>query len=311
MKFDLDAYRHIDVQPVTGSIGAEIAGIDAREDLDGAIAAELRRALGQFHVLFLRDQQLDETGVLRLARYFGQVGSTPLANRRDDQPLVGRLSREADVPADVRNFGDRWHMDRAGDQWPPKGFLLYCEEAPDYGGDTSFASLAAAYDALPAKTQAWCATLTGVHSMSGVFGLDPRSANALSMLGNTIREAPFSDPAQLALVRQEAEHPLVCRHPDNGRPYLFVSGNYFLRIKDMPEADSDALIEELNRHVIRPDFTCRFRWRRGSVAVLENRSTLHFAANDYAGFARRMLRVELSGDWQPERAIINEQWENA
>lgn len=311
MKFDLESYRHIDVRPVTGSIGAEIAGLDARDDLDDAVTAELHRALGQFHVLFLRDQRLDEAGVLRFARFFGQPGSSRLAERRNDEPLVNRLSREADVPADVRNFGDRWHMDSAGNTKPPKGFMLYCEEAPDYGGDTSFASLSAAYDALPAEVQAWCATLTGVHSMSGVFGLDPRSANAPSMLGNTIREAPFTDPAKLAHVCQEAEHPLVCRHPDNGRPYLFVTGNYFLRVKDMPEADSDRLIEELNRHVVRPDFTCRFRWRQGSIMVVENRCTLHFAANDYAGFARRMLRVELAGDWQPERAIVNEQRENA
>lgn len=302
MKYDLSSYRHIRVNPVTGTIGAEISDIDAARDLDDATAAELHRALGQFHVLFFRDQRLDEAGALRFARYFGRPGSAPLGDRRTDQPLVGRLSREADVPAGVRNFGDRWHMDRAGDECPPKGFLLYCQEAPEYGGDTLFASLSAAYDALPREVQDYCAGLTGVHSMSGVFGLDGRSDKVRRMLSNEIREAPFSDPEQLAFVCQEAEHPLVCRHPDNGRPYLFVTGNYFLRIKELPEAESDRLIDELNRHVVRPDFTCRFRWRRGSIAVLENRCTQHYAVNDYAGFARRMLRVELSGDWQPERA---------
>jgi len=202
-------------------------------------------------------------------------------------------------------------MDRAGDVCPPKGFALYCQEAPEYGGDTLFASLSAAYDALAPDVQEWCAGLTGVHSMSGVFGLDDRSGKVPSMLGNEVREAPFSDPKQLAYVRQEAEHPLVCRHPDNGRPYLFVTGNYFLRIKELPQAQSDRLIAELNRHVIRPDFTCRLRWRKGTVAVLENRCTQHYAVNDYAGFARRMLRVELAGNWRPERAIVAEHRERA
>jgi taurine dioxygenase len=311
VKLDLGGYRHIAVEPVAGALGAEISGVNAAAALDPAVAEELARALAQFHVLFLRDQQLDEAGVLRFARCFGTPGTAPLAGRSGDQPLVGHLSREADAPAAMRNFGDRWHMDRAGDRCPPKGFMLYCEEAPAYGGDTLFASLSAAYDALSPEARAFCAGLTGVHSMSGVFGLDERTDRPEPMLGGDRREAPFNDPAQLAYIRQEAEHPLVCRHPDTGRPYLFVTGNYFLRIKELPRADSDRLIDELNRHVVRPDFTCRFRWRRGSVAVLDNRCTLHYAANDYTGFARRMLRVELAGDWRPQRALPEQRRETA
>jgi taurine dioxygenase len=299
MKFDLDSYRRIGLAPVTGAIGAEVTAIDAGCALNDAVAEELRRALAQFHVLFFRDQKLDDAAILRLARIFAPHSVAPLADR-GEQPLIGRLAREADVPADERNFGDRWHMDRAGDAAPPLGFLLYCEEAPDYGGDTLFASLSAAYDALSPAVQERLATLTGVHSMSRIFGLDERTARTRSLIGDDIRPAPFKDQAQLDYVCQEAEHPLVCRHPANGRPYLFVTGNYFLRVKGLPQAESDALVDELNRHVTRPDFTCRFRWQKDSVAVLDNRCALHFAVNDYFGFARRMRRVELGSDWVPQ-----------
>jgi taurine dioxygenase len=298
MKFDLDSYRHIRLAPVTGALGAEV-DIDAAGVLGDAVAEELRRALAQFHVLFFRDQKLDDDAILRLTRVFAPPSVGPLTDR-GEQPLIGRLAREADVPAEERNFGDRWHMDRAGDIAPPLGFLLYCEEAPDYGGDTLFASLSAAYDALAPEVQQRLSTLTGVHSMSRIFGLDERTARTRSLIGDDIRPAPFKDQAQLDYVRQEAEHPLVCRHPANGRPYLFVTGNYFLRVKGLAEAESDALVDELNRHVTRPDFTCRFRWQKDSVAVLDNRCTLHFAVNDYTGFARRMRRVELGSDWVPQ-----------
>lgn len=302
MKRDLSGYRHFAIAPLTGAIGAEIGGIDAAQAQDEAVAAELRRALDEFHVLFFRDQHLDEGGIVRFAGIFGSVGNEPLANRLDGAPPVGRLVREADAPADMRNFGDRWHMDRAGDDCPSRGFVLYNEEAPDYGGDTMFASLSAAYDALSPELQARFAGLTGVHSMSGVFGLDEHSRRIKRVLGPKYRDPPTANAEQLALIRHEAEHPLVCRHPVTGRPFLFVSGYYFLRIRELPEAESDQLVEELNRHASRPDFTCRFRWRPGSIAVLDNRCTMHYAVNDYAGFARRMMRVELRGDWRPERA---------
>jgi taurine dioxygenase len=300
MKFDLSPYRHVRIAPVTGALGAKVVDIDAGAALGDAAADELRRALAQFHVLFFRDQHLDDDGLLRLAEVFAPLSASPLNARDGAQPLISRLAREAEVPVAERNFGDRWHMDRAGDPAPPLGFLLYCEEAPEYGGDTMFASLSAAYDALPGHVQQRLAGLTGVHSMSRLFGLDERTARTPNLLDEPSRPAPFTDQKHLDYVCSEAEHPLVCHHPANGRPYLFASGNYFLRIKELPQAESDALVDELNRHVTRPDFTCRFRWRKNSIAILDNRCTLHFAVNDYAGFARRMRRVELGSDWVPQ-----------
>jgi taurine dioxygenase len=300
MKFDLSRYRHITVNPLGGALGAEIGGVDAAAELPAAVAAELRRALAEFNVVFLRDQRLDAPGVAAFARTFGPLGRSPLARQgapNPGHPQVSRLRREAATPSGVRNFGDRWHVDRAGDEQPPKGFVLYCEEAPDYGGDTLFASLALAYEGLSPALQDLCRGLTGIHSMSGLFDVDGRGSGKRDLAG----EGLMSETA-LAYVRQRMAHPLVCRHPDTGRPYLFVSGAYLIGIEELSDREGAALIDQLNQHAVRPEFTCRFRWRKGSIAVLDNRVAQHYAVNDYAGFTRSMLRAELAGDWRPVRA---------
>ena len=296
MKFDLSRYEHISVRPVSGAIGAEIGGVDASAAVPPATANELRRALAQFHVIFFRDQQLDKESVAAFASNFGELGKSPLAPA--DTPLVGRLHRAAETPGDVRNNGDRWHTDRANDEFPAKGFVLYCEEAPDYGGDTLFASLCQAYDALPPDLQERCRHLTGIHSMSGIFDLDGKKRSKR----DPKREGFSGDDPRLEYIRMKTEHPLVCRHPESGRTLLFVTGAYLIGIKELSEEQSDSLIEQLNQLVVRPEFTCRFRWRRGSIAVLDNRCTQHYAVSDYAGFTRTMLRAELRGDWRPLRA---------
>lgn len=302
MKFDLSAYRHTTVRPVNGAIGAEIEGVDASRPLSREVATELRAALSQFHVIFLRDQRLDVASFIPFAETFGELGTSPLSNSvTSKEAMIGHMAREADVPADTRNNGDRWHMDRAHDECPPKGFLLYCEEAPEYGGDTLFASLCQAYDALPDDLQQRCASLTGIHSMRGVLDVDGVGAGDRQSIDGKTRTANWVNPDHVAYVRKEAEHPLVCRHPETNRPYLFVSGNYMMGIKELGEDEGMALVDALNRHAVRPEFTCRFRWRKGSIAVLDNRVTQHYAVNDYAGFARRMLRAELKGDYHPRR----------
>jgi taurine dioxygenase len=306
MTFDLSGYRHIAVRPVNGAIGAEIEGVDSAGPLAPDVAAELQAALAAFHVLFLRDQRLDADSLVRFAEVFGTIGASPMAGPAEaKRQMVSHMAVPADAPPGTRHNGDRWHMDRAHDLCPPKGFLLYCEEAPDYGSDTLFAGLGLAYDALPKEFKALCAGLTGIHSMRGVLDVDGVGTGDRQSIDGRTRPAHWVSPEHRAYVRKEAEHPLVCRHPQTGRPYLFVSGAYMIRIKEMGEAEGLELIDRLNRHVVRPEFTCRFRWRKGSVAVLDNRVTQHYAVNDYAGFARRMLRVELEGDCPPGAGSVH------
>jgi taurine dioxygenase len=301
MRRDLSHFRHILLAPVTGTMGAKIQDIDVGAEVAAPVIDELRQALSEFNVLVFRDQRLDGPALARFARNFGEVGMSPMSGGKPSKQAFSRLTRSADMPADARNFGDRWHMDRAGDEVPPKGLLLYCEEAPPYGGDTLFASLSAAYDALPPELQRRCAGLTGIHSMSGLFDFDSKEGEHRWTPGGGKRALLWNDQAKLDHIRREAEHPLVCRHPDTGRPFLFVTGAYLLRIKELGAEDGAALIDQLNRHVVQPEFTCRLRWRKGSLAILDNRCTQHYAVNDCAGFARTMLRVELQGDWRPQR----------
>jgi hypothetical protein len=142
-----------------------------------------------------------------------------------------------------------------------------------------------------------------IHSLTGVYGPDG--------LGGTANTRPFlyennavsynQTYAQLgeetlALIRKKVEHPLVCTHPETGRPILYATGNHIIGLKGMTDLESRPLLDFLNQHVTRPEFTCRFRWKKGSLAIWDNRCALHYAANDYEGFARSMLRVELEGD---------------
>ena len=134
--------------------------------------------------------------------------------------------------------------------------------------------------------------------MSGVFDLDGKKGNKR----DPKREGYGADDPRLEYIRMKTEHPLVCLHPDSGRPFLFVTGAYLIGIKELSEEEGSRLIDQLNQHVVRPEFTCRLRWQRGSIAVLDNRCTQHYAVGDYAGFTRSMLRAELCGDWRPLRA---------
>jgi taurine dioxygenase len=182
--------------------------------------------------------------------------------------------------------------------------LHYCQQAPDYGGGTLFPSLSAAYDGLSAGMQTMCAGLTAIHSPSGVFGRDGQgSGGNRKPLVHKGHESDYRlDEQMLAILRSETEHPLVCAHPDTGRHYLYVTGDYMIRFKDMTEPESMPILDHLNRHVTRPEYTCRFRWRAGSLAILDNRCTRHYAVNDDEGFSRSMLRVEIAGgDPSPRR----------
>lgn len=135
--------------------------------------------------------------------------------------MVSRMLRAADTPNDIRNNGDQWHTDRSHDACPLKGFVLYCEEAPDYGGDTLFASLCQAYDGLLASLQQKCRQRTGIHTMAGLF-----DEHKFGRKRDLAREPFGNNEAYLAHIHKQTEHPLVCRHSDSGRPFLFVIGPY-------------------------------------------------------------------------------------
>jgi taurine dioxygenase len=297
MPYDLDQYRHIKVSPLGGVIGAEVGGVDIRSGVDAGTFAEIRRALNEHHVLFFRNQRLDPQSLAGFAERFAPLSIVPYTKPIPEHPKVTRFRREPNIASSVRNIGDRWHSDQASRERPSMGFALYCLEAPPYGGDTLFASLCAAYDGLSPTMKEVCSKLIGIHSASGVFGADGKGGPGKKPLVHKGAEDMYKIDEELSeLLRKETEHPLVRTHPESGRPILYVTGDYLIRFKGMTEQESAPLIAELNRHAIRPEYTCRFRWTAGSLALLDNRCTQHYAVNDYAGFAREMLRTEMEGE---------------
>jgi taurine dioxygenase len=297
LRFDLSKYKKITVSPLTGHIGAEISGVDIAHGVSDAQFSEIRTAFLDHHVIFFRGQTLNHASLAAFSERFGPLFMIPYAKPSPEHPFVTNLVRNADVPSSERNIGDRWHSDQSPRECPSLGFALYCVEAPDYGGDTLFASQTAAYDALPDDMKSMCETLIAIHSPSGVFGRDGMGGGGnRKPLVHKGREGEYKlDEKTLEILRAEMEHPVVCFHPETGKRYLYATGDYMIRLKGMSEEESMPIIEKLNRHVSRPEFTCRFRWQAGSVAILDNRCTQHYAVNDYEGFARSMLRVEIAG----------------
>jgi taurine dioxygenase len=287
-------YRRIAVKPIAGALGAEIDGVDLGRGYDEETFAEIKRAFLQHLVIFFRDQQLTPDQLARLAERFGPLTTVPyLKHLLTDHPFVTQLVREADVPSSERNIGDNWHSDQSPRETPSLGFALYCLEAPEWGGDTMFANCYLAYETLSEGMKAMCDRLTVMHSLSGKFGVDGRGA------GGGFKAVPGAksafDEETVKSFAKETEHPLVQIHPETGRKSLFVAGPYAIRFAGMTVAESKPLLDFLNAHVTRPEFTCRFRWRKGSLTIMDNRCTEHYAINDYAGFRRHMLRVEMNG----------------
>jgi taurine dioxygenase len=291
--YDLSRYRKIRVEPLTGSVGAEIFDVDVAR-IDDATFAEIRHAFHEHAVVFFRDQDLDAESVGAFAERFAPLSVTYAREDGNANP-VGRMHRAADTPTTVRNLGDRWHADQSSRETPNMGATIYCLEAPPYGGDTLFSNLCAAYEGLAPGLKTMCEPLIALHSLSGIYGSDGKGG-----VGTT---KPFSyenvttelDEEMLEMIRRRIEHPLICTHPETGRAILYVTGNHMVGIKGMNDLEARPLLELLNNHVVRPEFTCRFRWKKGSLAVWDNRCAQHYAVNDYMGFERTMLRAEMAG----------------
>jgi taurine dioxygenase len=265
------------VRRIAGAIGAEIGGIKLRPDLPHAVIAELRRLWLEHLVLFFRNQELTPQELAAVARRFGEVMQYPFLKGLDEAPEVIRVAK---LEHETVNFGGLWHTDTAYLAEPPMATMLIAREVPPHGGDTLFASLYAAYDALSDGMKQMLAPLRAVNSSSKAEKTRTREDRG-----------PNEQPRVL-----EAEHPVVRTHPETGRKALYVNSGHSLRFVGMTEAESAPLLEYLFAHQVRPEFTCRFHWEHGSIAFWDNRCVLHNPVNDYHSFRRIMHRVTLAGD---------------
>ena len=274
-------YRHIEVRPIAGALGAEVHGVDMARELDAEVVGEIRQALLDHLVIFLREQNVTPHQQLAFARKFGDPIEYPQRKGLPEAPMITPVVK---LEHERSNFGGIWHSDTTYLPIPPMGSMLLAREVPPVGGDTMFANQYLAYESLSDGLKKTLDGLIGVSSSSKADVTKTRE-DALKQAG------AGATPKQL-----EAEHPIVRTHPETGRKALYTSVAHTAHIKGWTEKESLALLEFLWEHQTRPEFTCRFPWRVGSLAFWDNRCAMHYPINDYHGFRRVMHRITLAGD---------------
>ena len=265
-------YRHISVAPLTPGIGAVVSGVDLSKPVGDAAFAEIHDAWMAHLVLFMRDQRMTPEQHLAFGRRFGELHIHPAAPYAEGNPALMVIRTDADSK---RNNGAGWHSDVSADVEPPLGSILHIHEVPSEGGDTLFANMYAAYDALSEPLRRLLDGLTARHESdyTGYYG-DHQPQ----------REFP------------SASHPVVRTHPATGRKALFINAGFTRRIEGVGRRESQALLDLLFKHVENPTFHCRFRWRPYSLAMWDNRCVQHMAVWDYHPQVRSGLRVTVKGD---------------
>jgi len=267
-------YETIEVRKVTPAIGAEISGVDLAGPLSNRQVSELHDALMAHKVLFFRDQQMSVDQHKAFGRLFGELLIHPAARAEiEGHPEIRVV--HADAKTEVAT-GEVWHSDMSCEPEPPMGSILYLHQTPPVGGDTAFANMYLAYETLSEPIKRLVEGLGAFHTSAHVYS---RGAYERS-------DKKFP----------EAVHPIVRRHPVTGRKCLFVNRGFTKRIEGLKKHESDALLEMLVRHAETPEFQCRFRWDRHSVAFWDNRCAMHRATFDYHPHVRHGHRVTIKGD---------------
>jgi len=277
------------IRRVAGALGAEIGGVDLAQPQSDETIAAIRAALVQHQVIFFRDQELTPAQQSAFGARFGPLNVHPYVQGMAGHPEVMEIIKE---PSDKINFGGGWHSDMSFLERPSIGSILYAVELPEYGGDTLFASQAAAYDALSDGLKATLERLSAVHSASREY-----------TQGASVQKRGSMQVAEADGYVGEFVHPMVLVHPESGRKALYVNPAFTLRIEGWKPRESKALLDYLFEHARYEAFTCRFAWAKGSIAFWDNRSVWHFALNDYPGQRRHMRRVTVDPWPVGERAM--------
>ena len=271
----------LDVRPIAGALGAEIHGVDLSQDLADHMIEAINQAWMEHLVIFFRDQSLTPSQQLAFAQRIGEPVEYPFVKGLDGYPVITPVVK---LEHETTNFGGIWHSDTTYQQCPPKATMLLARELPPRGGDTMFANMYLAYDRLSPGMRKMLDALIGVSSSLKADATATREDR---------RSTDGRDDAPEALI---AEHPVVRTHPETGRKALYVNVGHTAHFKDMTVEESKPLLGFLFEHLKRPEFTCRFQWRPGSMALWDNRCTQHYPLNDYHGHRRILHRITLKGD---------------
>jgi taurine dioxygenase len=279
-------YRRLEAKPIAGALGAEIEGVDLARAIDDETMTEIRAALLDHLVIFFRDQRLTPEQQLGFARRWGEIHLHPYMQGMDHYPEILEIKK---TPDDKKNFGGAWHSDQMFTAKPAMATILYAREVPSAGGDTMFTNQYLAYETLSDGLKHTLRSLRAVSRGDHCKGHGGQSrrdyyADKLAM--------KVRDPGDVQTI---SAHPLVRTHPETRRLSLYIGGHVFC-IEGWTEAESEPMIDFLMQHSTRPEFTCRFRWQTGSLAIWDNRCTQHFAIDDYPAETRVMHRITICGD---------------
>jgi taurine dioxygenase len=278
--------RGIEIRLLGEGFGAEIHGLDLATELSDGVLVQLREALANYGVIFFRDQELTPEQHLAFAERWGAINVNRFFRAVDGHPRIAEVCKE---PGQRANIGGSWHTDHSYDLAPAMGSILLAREVPEEGGDTLYANMALAYESLSEGLKQTLEGLEAFHSSRHVFG---GASGAASEDGSTDLVGRIGNPSAAT---QDAVHPVVIRHPESGRKILYVNPGFTLRFAGWSEAESKPLLLYLYDHATQPERTLRFRWQAGSIAFWDNRSTWHYALNDYPGHRRLMHRITVEG----------------
>jgi len=278
-------YKTIKTTAVSPAIGAEITGVDIAAGISDEQFAEIGQAYIDYGVIFFRHQVITPDQHIEFARRWGQINVNRFFKPVEKHPMIAEVRKEPDQTA---NIGGDWHTDHSYDQIPAMGSILYAREVPTLGGDTLFASMYAACEALSEAMKKTLLGLRAVHSSRHVFGESALDDRDIDDLGGRFHNA--------AAATQDAVHPVIIRHPLSGRPALYVNADFTVKFEGWTKDESQPLLNFLYQHAQQNEFTCRFQWQKGSMAIWDNRATHHCALNDYHGELRLMHRITIEGE---------------
>lgn len=278
-------FKTLEAAPASREVGAEISGVDIAGGISDEQFSELKQAYSEYGVIFLRDQDITPDQHIEFAERWGVINVNRFFQPVKTHPRIAEVRKE---PEQKANIGSTWHTDHSYDQVPAMGSILYAREVPTIGGDTLFSSMYAAYDRLSDGMKKTLQGLRAEHSSRHAFGEQAYVNTNMDDLGERLGN---TDAAT-----QDAVHPVVIRHPLSGRPALYVNGDFTVKFEGWTQAESQPLLDFLYAHARQNEFTCRFQWRKGSMAIWDNRATHHNAMNDYQGERRLMHRITIEGE---------------
>ena len=274
-------FKLIKVHPISGAIGAEIENVNLSSKLDNEVLKEIHKAFLLFNVIFFRDQIFEPESQKKFAKKIGKPIIYPFVKGLEQFPEITPILKKE---TDKNNFGGIWHSDTTYQEKPPMGTMLYALEVPKFGGDTEFANQYLAYESLSYGMKDFLSKLKAVN-ISGKGKVAQTRSDILKHSSSGLKGNEL-----------EAIHPVVRTHPETKKLSLYVNEAHTTHFVGMTVEESTPILEYLFKHQVKSEFTCRFKWEKGSVAIWDNRCTMHYPINDYFGHRRLMHRITFEGD---------------